>query len=112
MLITGCKPTDPSVPSPPTAKIPLRGPLYGWKNRGEAPRRWLLSKLRLGGFGPRGGAAQAQAGSPTASLPRTTCPAFEISGQVPRVPGLVSRETEALPATQRTTRFLVDYTSQ
>ena len=63
-------------------------------------------------FGPRGGAAQAQAGpTPRASL-RATCPPLEISGQVHRVPGLVSELTEALPATQRTARFPVDHTSQ
>ena len=69
--LRGCKPADPSVPSPPLRRSPCSSicnavSLYGWKNRGEAPRRWLLSEPRLGGFGPRGGAAQAQAG-PTSS---------------------------------------------
>ena len=51
----GGKPADPSVPSPPLRRSPCSSirkgvPLYGWKNRGEAPRRWLLSEPRLGGF--------------------------------------------------------------
>ena len=108
--LRGCKPADPSVPSPPLRRSPCSSirkgvPRYGGKNRGAAPRRWRLSEPRLGGFGPRGGAAQAQAGpTPRASL-RATCPPLEISGQVHRVPGLVSELTEALPATHRTPRF-------
>ena len=58
--------------------------------------------------GPR---RRKQAPPPQASL-RATCPALEISGQVHRVPGLVSELTDALPATQRTVRFPVDHTSQ
>ena len=53
--LRGGKPADPSVPSPPLRRSPCSSirkgvPLYGWKNRGEAPRRWLLSEPRLGGF--------------------------------------------------------------
>ena len=112
--LRGGKPADPSVPSPPPRRSPCSSirkgvPLYGWKNRGEAPRRWLLSEQRLGGFGPGGGAAQAQAGPPTprASLPGNgpPPPPLEISGQVHRVPGLLSELREALPATHRTKRF-------
>ena len=51
---------------PTTAKVPL----YGWKNRGEPPRRWLLSEPRLVSFGPRCGAAHAQAVPPTTSAPQ------------------------------------------
>ena len=58
--------------------------------------------------GPR---RRRQAPPPQASL-RATCPPLEISGQVHRVPGLVSELTEALPAIQRTVRFPVDHTSQ
>ena len=113
--LRGGKPADPSVPSPPPRRSPCSSirkgvPLYGWKNRGEAPRRWLLSEQRLGGFGPGGGAAQAQAGPPPprASLPGNgppPPPPLEISGQVHRVPGLLSELREALPATHRTKRF-------
>ena len=42
--------------------------LYGWKNRGEAPRRWLSSEPRLLSLGPRSGAAHARAGPLTTSL--------------------------------------------
>ena len=35
---------------PPCSSIRKGVPRYGWKNRGEAPRRWLLSEPRLGGF--------------------------------------------------------------
>ena len=51
--------------------------------------------------GPR---RRKQAPPPQASL-RATCPALEISGQVHRVPGLLSELREALPATHRTKRF-------
>ena len=63
--------------------------------------------LRSGGFGPRGGAAQAQAGPTSSPSLRATShpPPVEISGQVHRVPGLVSELREALPATHRTKRF-------
>ena len=58
---------------PTTAKTPCSSirkgvPLYGWKNRGEAPRRWLSSEPRLLSLGPRSGAAHARAGPLTTSL--------------------------------------------
>ena len=52
-----------------------------------------------------------QAPPPQASL-RATGPTLETSGQVHRIPGVVSGETEAFPATQRTARFPVDHTIQ
>ena len=54
---------------PPCSSIRKGVPLYGWKNRGEPPRRWLLSEPRLVSFGPRRGAAHAQAGPPNTSAP-------------------------------------------
>ena len=59
---------------PQTEKIPLffhpEGvPLYGWMNRGEAPRRWLLSKPGLAGFGTGRWAPHVHRGRPTTSLP-------------------------------------------
>ena len=52
-----------------------------------------------------------QAPSPQACL-RATGPTLEISCQVHRVPAVVSGETEVLPATHWTPRFLLDPTSQ
>ena len=54
----GGKPADTTVQSPPPRRSPCSSirkgiPLYGWKNRGEAPRRWLLSEPGLASFGPR-----------------------------------------------------------
>ena len=63
-------------------------------------------------WGPEAGPRmRRQARSPQACL-LATGPALEISCQVHRVPGVVSGETEVLPATQRTPRFLLDPTSQ
>ena len=91
--LRGCKPADPSVPSPPLRRSPCSSirkgvPLYGWKNRGEAPRRWLLSEQRLAGFRPSPGAAHAQAVPPTQASLGATGPTLEISGGVHKVPGL------------------------
>ena len=58
------------------------------KNRGEAPRRWLLSEQRLAGFRPSPGAAHAQAVPPTQASLGATGPTLEISGGVHTVPGL------------------------
>ena len=65
----GGKAADPSVPSPPLRRSPCSSirkgdPLSGWKNRGEAPRRWLCSEPRLAGFGPGRGAGHARGRSP------------------------------------------------
>ena len=68
-------------------------------------RGWLVSGPDAG---PR---TRRQAPPPKASL-RATGPTLETSGQVHRIPGVVSGETEAFPATQRTARFPVDPTIQ
>ena len=68
-------------------------------------RGWLVSGPSAG---PR---MRRQAPPPHASLPATG-PTLETSGQVHRIPGVVSGETEAFPATQRTARFPVDHTIQ
>ena len=65
---------------------------------------WFRAKMP----GPAGA---GQAPPPKAYL-GVTCPTLNISGQVHRVPGIVSVELEALPATQRTACFPVDHTSQ
>ena len=70
---------------------------------GAAPS-WCPAKTR----GPAG---SGQAPPPEASL-RATCPTLQVSGPVYRVPGVVSVEREDLPATQRTSPFPVDHTSQ
>ena len=59
----------PLRPVPLTAKIPMPSickgdPLYAWNNRGEAPRRWLLSEPQVAGFGPKRGARRAQGRPP------------------------------------------------
>ena len=91
--LRGGKHADPSVRSPPLRRSPCSSirkgvPLYGWKNRGEAPRRWLLSEQRLAGFRPSPGAAHAQAVPPTQASLGATGPTLEISGGVHKVPGL------------------------
>ena len=115
------KPADPSVQSSPLRRSPCssirkRVPPYGWKNgggRGRGPQEpafvgaapsWCPAKTR----GPAG---SGQAPPPEASL-RATCPTLQVSGQHHRVPGVVSVEREALPATQGTAPFPVDHTSQ
>ena len=62
--------------------------------------RWLSSQPWLAGFRPRRKATQAQEGTPNTSLLGATCHTLDISGQVNRVPELMSGETEALPATR------------
>ena len=91
--LRGGKHADPSVRSPPLRRSPCSSirkgvPLYGWKNRGEAPRRWLLSEQRLAGFRPSPGAAHAQAVPPTQASLGATGPSLEISGGVHREPWL------------------------
>ena len=77
--LRGGKPADPSVPSSPLRRSPCSSirkgvSPYGWKNRGEAPRRWLLSQRRLAGLGPRCRTYRLRAGSPTRSLPQGNVP--------------------------------------
>ena len=57
------------------------------------------------------GRARAGQVPPAPASLRATHPTHEITGQVPRVPELVTRETEALPATQRTVCFPLAHTS-
>ena len=64
---------------------------------------WFPAKVRAG---------QAQGRPPTTASLGATCPTLEMSGQVHRVPGVVSVELDALPSTRRTARFPVDHTSQ
>ena len=99
--------------TPPSRPHHCEGvPLYGWKNRGEAPRRWLLSEPRLVSFRPRRGAAHAQEGPQPQAALRATGPTLGISCPVNRVPGVVSGEREALRATQKTASFPVEHTSR
>ena len=70
---------------PPCSSIRKGVPLYGWKNRGEAPRRWLLSEPGLAGFGSIRGGPQAQPSAPPQASLGATCPTLEIPGQVPSV---------------------------
>ena len=107
----------PLRPVPTTAKIPLSSirkgvPLYGWKNRGEAPRRWLLSEPRLVSFRPRRGAAHAREGPQPQAALRATGPTLGKACPVNRVPGVLSGEREALRATQKTASFPVEHTSR
>ena len=115
--LRGGKPADPSVQSPSLRRSPCSSirkgvPLYGWKNRGEAPRRWLLSEPRLVSFRPRPGAAHAHEGPQPQAALRATGPTLGISCPVNRVPGVVSGEREALRATQKTASFPVEHTSR
>ena len=56
-------------------------------------------------------AGRGQAAPPGASL-GATGPTLDISGLLHRVPGVLSVELEALPATQRSVPFPVDHTCQ
>ena len=108
--------TPPSRPhhceDPPVLPSVKGSPFTDGRTGGSPPgdgfcpsRGWLVS-------GPDAGLRmRRQAPPPQASL-RATGPTLETSGQVHRIPGVVSGETEAFPATQRTARFPVDHTSQ
>ena len=63
-------------------------------------------------WGPEAGPRMRRQAPSSQACLRATGPTLEISCQVHRVPGVVSGETEVLPATQRTPRFLLDPTSQ
>ena len=54
----------PLRPDRPTAKIRKGVAPYGWKNRGEAPRRWHLAEPQLARFGPRRGTRQVEGRQP------------------------------------------------
>ena len=115
--LRGGKPADPSVQSPSLRRSPCSSirkgvPLYGWKNRGEAPRRWLLSEPRLVSFRPRRGAAHAREGPQPQAALRATGPTLGKACPVNRVPGVLSGEREALRATQKTASFPVEHTSR
>ena len=108
----------PLRPVPPTAKIPLffhpeRGPPFRMEEQGGGPQEMALFRAAAGWFRARtwGRACAGQVPPAQASL-GATHPTHEISGQVPRVPGLVSGDLEALPATHGTARFPLHPTSQ
>ena len=101
----------PHCEDPPVLPSVKESPFTDARTGGRPPgdgfcpsRGWLVSGQDAW---PR---RRRQAPPPQASL-GATCPTLEISGQVHRVPRLVSRELEALPATQRTPSFPVDHTS-
>ena len=62
--------------------------------------------------GPDAGPRMRRQAPPTRAPLRARGPTLDTSGQVHRIPGVVSGETEAFPATQRTARFPLDHTSQ
>ena len=103
---------------PTTVKIPpvlpsVKGdPFTDGRTGGRPPGDGFPPSRGCLVWGPEAGPRmRGQAPSPQACL-RAMGPALEISCQVHRVPGVVSGETEVLPATQRTPRFLLDPTSQ
>ena len=83
------------------------------EEQGKGPQEMAFVRTSATSFQAKtqGWAGSGQALPPEATL-RSTCPTLEISGQVHRVPGVVSVELEALPATQRTARCPMDHTSQ
>ena len=113
VLVTGLscgKPADSSVPSSPLRIYPCSSiqkedpPLADGRHGGRSPGNgfsprpnWLVSGQDAGLGRHRTGLRQ--------SLPLVNYPTLEISGQVPSNPGLLTQETEALPATQRTSHF-------
>ena len=77
------------------------------------PVLWMSDLLKLKRFRAktRHPAGRGQAAPPEASL-GATGPTLDISGLHHRVPGVLSVELEALPATQRSVPFPVDHTCQ
>ena len=108
--------TPPSRPhhceDPPVLPSVKGSPFTDGRTGGSPPgdgfcpsRGWLVS-------GPDAGPRMRRQAPPTQAPLRARGPTLENSGQVHRIPGVVSGETEAFPATQRTARFPVDHTSQ
>ena len=108
--------TPPSRPhhceDPPVLPSVKGSPFTDGRTGGSPPGDGFPPSSSCLVWGPEAGPRKRrQAPSPQACL-RATGPTLEISCQVHRVPGVVSGETEVLPATQRTPRFLLDPTSQ
>ena len=82
------------------------------ENRGRHPGDGFCQFHGCLVSGQGAGMGRSRAGHPTTASLGATYTTLKMSGQVHRVPGLVSGETEALPATQRTTRSPVGRTSQ
>ena len=108
--------TPPSRPhhceDPPVLPSVKGSPFTDGRTGGSPPgdgfcpsRGWLVS-------GPDAGPRMRRQSPPPQAPLRARGPTLETSGQVHRIPGVVSGETEAFPATQRTPRFPVDHTSQ
>ena len=108
--------TPPSRPhhceDPPVLPSVKGSPFTDGRTGGSPPgdgfcpsRGWLVS-------GPDAGPRMRRQAPPTQAPLRARGPTLETSGQVHRIPGVVSRETQAFPATQRTARFPVDHTIQ
>ena len=97
----------------PLVRPSVKGsPFTDGRTRGRPPGDGFPPSRRCLVWGPEAGPRRRrQATSPQACL-RATGPTLEISCQVHRVPGVLSGETEVLPATQRTPRFLLHPTSQ
>ena len=114
--VAGNTQTPPSGPhhceDPPVLPSVKGSPFTDGRTGGRPPGDGFPPSRGCLVWGPEAGPRmRGQAPSPQACL-RATGPALEISCQVHRVPGVVSGETEVLPATQRTPRFLLDPTSQ
>ena len=104
------KPADTTVQSPPPRRSPCSSirkgiPLYGWKNRGEAPRRWLLSEPGLASFGPRLGTPHAHPGPSTTSLPRGNMPHPCVTRPGSQVPWARDPGNGSPSCPQRTSHF-------
>ena len=83
------------------------------EEQGGCPQEMAFVRAAAGRFRAktRDPAGRGQAAPPQASL-GATGPTLDISGLLHRVPGVVSVELEALPATQRSVPFPVDHTCQ
>ena len=95
------------------ARRPLRPDRPTAKEEGGGPQEMALFRAAAGRFRAetRDPAGSGQAAPAQASL-GATGPTLDISGLLHRVPGVVSVELEALPATQRSVPFPVDHTCQ
>ena len=108
--------TPPSRPhhceDPPVLPSVKGSPFTDGRTRGRPPGDGFPPSRGCLVWSPEAGPRMHKQAPSLQACLRATGPTLEISCQVHRVPGVVSGETEVLPATQRTPRFLLDPTSQ
>ena len=108
--------TPPSRPhhceDPPVLPSVKGSPFMDGRTGGRPPRDGFCPSRGWPISGQDSGSRRRTQSPPLQASLGAICPTLELSGQVPRVPGVLSGETEALPAIQRTALFPFDHTSQ